>query len=68
MNIYEFEYNTSTCSIRKTSTYHTASVTKALDKFVYNRDKTSIGKLITFKENGKNIMDAIFSVFPAITL
>jgi hypothetical protein len=54
--------------IRKTSTYHADSLTEALDKFIYNRDKTSIGKLFSIKENGKNIINAIYSVFPVIAL
>ena len=68
MNTYEFEYDTRTCMNRQKSVYYANSLTEALDRFKYNRDKTCIGKLFSLKENGRNIMDVIASVFPAITV
>jgi DNA polymerase III delta subunit len=67
MNTYEFEYDTLSRMNQK-CTYQATSLTEALSRFKRNHAKTHIGKLLSFKENGKNIMDAIFSVFSAITM
>ena len=67
MNTYEFEYDTLSRMNQK-CVYQAASLTEALARFKHNHAKTHIGKLLTLKENGKNIMDVIFSIFSDMTL
>lgn len=67
MNTYEFEYDT-TNRMNQKCIYQATSLTEALARFKHNHAKTHIGKLLALKENDKNIMDSIFSVFSAITL
>ena len=67
MNTYEFEYDTPVRMNQK-CTYQAASLTEALARFKHNHAKTHIGKLLSLKENGKNIMNVICSVFSDITL